>query len=294
MTRVLLTGASGQVGRELQRAEWPSGFKLWPVDHGQVDIADEAAVHALFENVRPAIVVNAAAYTAVDKAEDDPATAFAVNAAGVAHLVRAAEQCGARLLHLSTDYVFDGNKPGWYVESDPVNPLGVYGRSKADGERAALLYPRAIVLRTAWVYGALGQNFVRTMLRLARERQVIGVVADQIGCPTSARDLATALVRIACASLDGVIEGQLLHIASPVEATWHELAAAVFRVSSQGFTGELRAITTAEYPTRARRPANSRLDSGRLNARLGIRLPDWHDSLVEVVNELEEGLGRTR
>jgi dTDP-4-dehydrorhamnose reductase len=294
MTRVLLTGASGQVGRELQRADWPSGFKVWPVDHGQVDIANEAAVHALFEDVRPAIIVNAAAYTAVDKAEDDPATAFAVNAAGVAHLVRYAEQCGARLLHLSTDYVFDGNKPGWYVESDPVNPLGIYGRSKADGERAALLYQHAIVLRTAWVYGALGQNFVRTMLRLARERQVIRVVADQIGCPTSARDLATALVRIACASLDGDIEGQLLHIASPVQATWHELATAVFRISAQGFNGDLRAITTAEYPTRARRPSNSRLDSGYLNAKLGIRLPDWHDSLVEVVNELEESLGRAR
>ncbi len=294
MTRVLLTGANGQVGRELQRAEWPSGFEVWPADHRELDITNEAAVRALVENVRPAIVVNAAAYTAVDKAEDDPATAFAVNAAGVAHLVRYAEQCSAHVLHLSTDYVFDGNKPGWYVESDPINPLGVYGRSKADGERAALLYPRAIVLRTAWVYGALGPNFVRTMLRLARERQVIGVVADQIGCPTSARDLATAIVRIASASLDGAIEDQLFHVTSPVQATWHELAVAVFRVSAQGFNGDLRAITTAEYPTRARRPANSRLDSGRLNAKLGIRLPDWHDSLVEVVNELEMGLGRTR
>ena len=294
MTRVLLTGASGQVGRELQRAEWPSGFKLWAVDHGQLDITNEAAVRALVEKIRPAILVNAAAYTAVDKAEDDAATAFAVNAAGVAHLVRCAEQCSAHVLHLSTDYVFDGTKPGWYVESDPINPLGVYGRSKADGERAALLYPRAIVLRTAWVYGVLGPNFVRMMLRLARERQVIGVVADQVGCPTSARDLAAALVRIACASLDGALEEQLLHVTSPVQATWHELAVAVFRVSAQGFNGELRAIATAEYPTRARRPANSRLDSGRLNAKLGIRLPDWHDSLVEVVNELEKGLGRTR
>ena len=125
----------------------------------QLDITNEAAVRALVENVRPAIIVNAAAYTAVDKAEDDPATAFAVNAAGVAHLVRYAEQCSAHVLHLSTDYVFDGTKPGWYVESDPINPLGVYGRSKAEGERAALLYPRAIVLRTAWVYGALGAKF---------------------------------------------------------------------------------------------------------------------------------------
>jgi dTDP-4-dehydrorhamnose reductase len=294
MTRVLVTGASGQVGRELQRAAWPSGFGLWPVDHAQLDITEEAAVRALFQSVRPAVVVNAAAYTAVDKAEDAPATAFAVNATGVTHLARAAEQCGAHLLHLSTDYVFDGTKAGWYLESDPVNPLGVYGRSKLDGERAALQCPRAIVLRTAWVYGALGLNFVRTMLRLARERDVIGVVADQVGCPTSARDLAAALVSVACASLDGVVQEQLLHVASPVEATWHELAGAVFRASSHGFDGELRAITTAEYPTRASRPANSRLDSGRLYARLGVRLPDWHDSLAHVVAELEKDPGRTR
>jgi dTDP-4-dehydrorhamnose reductase len=292
MTRVLVTGAGGQVGRELQRAAWPPGFDLSPVDHSQLDITDESAVRALFERVRPAIVVNAAAYTAVDKAEDAPDAAFAVNRTGVVHLARAAEQCGAYLLHLSTDHVFDGSKAGWYVESDAVNPLGVYGRSKLDGERAALQWPRTIVLRTAWVYSALGTNFVRTMLRLARERQVISVVADQIGCPTSARDLATALVSVAGASLDGALEGQLLHVASPAEATWHELARAVFRASAQGFNGELRAITTPEYPTRARRPANSRLDSGRLHATLGIQLPDWRDSVVKVVAELEGDLGR--
>jgi dTDP-4-dehydrorhamnose reductase len=294
MTRVLVTGAGGQVGRELQRAAWPARFRLWPVAHDQLDIANESAVRALFERIRPQIVVNAAAYTAVDKAEDDPATAFAVNATGVEHLARVAERCEARLLHISTDYVFDGTKQGWYVESDPVHPIGAYGRSKADGERAALQHSRAIVLRTAWVYGALGQNFVRTMLRLARERPVIGVVADQVGCPTSARDLAAALVAIACASLDGAVEDQLLHVASPSQATWHELAAEVFRLSSHGFKGELRSITTAEYPTRARRPANSRLDSQRLNDRLSIRLPDWHNSLPQVIEELERDPGRTQ
>jgi len=294
MTRILVTGANGQVGRELQRAKWPAGFSLWPVDRAQLDIVDETAVRELFQSVRPEIVVNAAAYTAVDKAEDEPAAAFAANSTGVAHVVRYADQCAARVLHLSTDYVFDGSKGGWYVESDPVNPLGVYGRSKADGEHAALAYPRAVVLRTAWVYGAFGQNFVRTMLRLARERQVIGVVADQVGCPTSAKDVAAALVKIASASLDGAIEDQLLHMVSPVQATWYELANALFRISSRGFKGELRAITTAEYPTRAKRPPNSRLDSARLGATLGIRLPDWHDSLADVVHELEGNPGRTQ
>jgi dTDP-4-dehydrorhamnose reductase len=289
-----VTGANGQVGRELQRARWPAGFSLRSVDRAQLDIVDEAAVRDLFQTLRPSIVVNTAAYTAVDKAEDEPAAAFAANATAVSHLVRYAEQCQACVLHLSTDYVFDGLKEGWYVESDPVNPLGVYGRSKVDGERAALAYPRAVVLRTAWVYGAFGQNFVRTMLRLARERQVIGVVADQVGCPTSARDLADALVKIASASLEGAIKERLLHMASPVEATWYELARAVFAISSHGFKGELRAITTAEYPTRAKRPANSRLDSRRLHATLGIRLPDWHDSLADVVHELEVNPGRTQ
>jgi dTDP-4-dehydrorhamnose reductase len=263
------------------------------VDRSQLDIRDEAAVSAVFAHVRPDVVVNLAAYTAVDRAEDDPATARAVNATGVAHLVRQAERCSSLVLQISTDYVFDGTNTGWYVETDPVKPLGAYGRSKADGERSALEYPRAIVLRTAWVYGVFGANFVITMLRLARERQSIGVVADQVGCPTSSRDLATALVKLTRAALDGAVQDRVLHVATPAQATWHELAAAVFRASARGFRGELRALTTAEYPTRARRPANSRLDSGRLSATLGIRLPDWHESLVEVVQELENGLGRT-
>src|SRR4051794_15584774 len=151
VTRVLVCGAGGQLGRELQRAPWPAQFEVHAAALEQLDITDEAAVATLVANLRPHVIVNAAAYTAVDRAEDEPKIAFAVNAAGVGHLVNAAERCGARLLHVSTDYVFDGTKTGWYVESDPVKPLGVYGSSKVEGERLALQYPGSTVLRTAWL-----------------------------------------------------------------------------------------------------------------------------------------------
>jgi dTDP-4-dehydrorhamnose reductase len=288
MTRVLVTGANGQLGRELERARWPASFEVRPFSRAQLDITRAQAVSELVEQLRPALIVNAAAYTAVDRAEDDSAGAFAVNSTAVAHLAGAAERCRARLLHVSTDYVFDGTRDGWYVEADPINPLGVYGRSKAEGERAALAYPGSTVVRTAWVYGALGPNFVTTMLRLARERKVIGVVADQMGCPTSAKDLAAALVQIGQVALEATLEPRLFHLASPASATWHELAAAVFSASRHGFAGEFRTLTTAEYPTRAKRPANSRLDTTLIHATLGIRLADWHDSVVDVVRELED------
>jgi dTDP-4-dehydrorhamnose reductase len=183
MTRVLLCGANGQLGREIQRTPWPPGFDVRPIAHEQLDITDERAVMDLVEQLSPALVVNAAAYTAVDRAEDEPAQAFGVNAAGAAHLVRAAERCGARVLHLSTDYVFDGSKDGWYAESDPVRPLGVYGRSKVEGERAALEYPGATVLRTAWLYGALGSKTLRRpWCRLPKPRST---AASRDNCSTS-------------------------------------------------------------------------------------------------------------
>jgi dTDP-4-dehydrorhamnose reductase len=293
MTRVLVCGANGQLGRELQRARWPSDFTIEALSIERLDITDQRAVTALVEQLRPAVIVNAAAYTAVDRAEDEPAKAFAVNAVGVKHLAQAAARCRARLLHVSTDYVFDGTKEGWYVEFDPVSPLGVYGRSKAEGERVALEYADATVLRTAWLFGALGQNFVRTILRLAREREVIGVVGDQKGCPTAAKDVAKALVTITQAALDRSHEGGLFHLTSPSEASWHELAGAVFDVSKHGYHGEFRMLTTSQYPTRAQRPANSRLDSSLISSTLGIKLPDWRESLAEVVGELEADSSRS-
>lgn len=287
MTRVIVSGAAGQLGFELQRAHWPAGFEVVPMSRAQLDLTDANAVSSIIASMKPAVIVNAGAYTAVDRAEDEPEKAFAVNATGTANLARAADQAGAKLLHVSTDYVFDGTKQGWYEESDPIAPLGVYGRSKAEGERAALAFEGSTVLRTAWVYGAHGNNFVRTMLRLARDRPSIGVVADQQGCPTAAKDIAAALVKVAQAALDGGARSQLFHLTAPTSGTWHDLAGAVFKASRHGFSGEFKALTTDQYPTKARRPANSRLKSAAIESALGIRLPDWRQSVVEVVHELE-------
>ncbi len=283
---VVITGANGQVGRELMRAEWPSDVTVVGLTSSELDITDSAAVEATIDAIAPAVIVNAAAYTAVDKAEDDEERATAVNGHAVDHLAAAADRSGALLVHYSTDYVFDGSKDGWYVEGDPLNPIGAYGRSKAHGEAAAASTARHLVLRTAWVYGALGNNFVTTMLRLASERDELGVVADQFGCPTSAADIAAATVDLvaheAASSAAGVV-----HVASPDDADWHTFAMAVFDTSANGFSGVCKQLTTAEYPTKAVRPANSRLATDRLNSLIGRQLPSWRTSLSTVVAELE-------
>lgn len=294
MITVFLTGAGGQVGREVQRAPWAAGVRLVAHDRTQLDVTDAAAVHAAVEAAAPDVIVNGAAYTAVDAAEDDPDTAFAVNATAVAHLADAADAAGALLLHLSTDYVFDGTKTEPYVETDPVSPLGVYGRSKAEGEQAAAAARRSVTLRTSWVYGALGPNFVATMLRLAGERDALGVVDDQYGRPTSACDIAVAIGTVIDGAVAPAAEGRshelrpLYHLAAPDDATWYQLALATFEASALGFGGECRPLTTAEYPTPARRPSNSRLDSSAIAQDLGIVLPSWRQSLPSVVAELEE------
>jgi dTDP-4-dehydrorhamnose reductase len=287
--KVLVTGANGQVGRELQRAAWPEGTILQPFASDQLDITDEAAVMEVVAATTPDVIVNAAAYTAVDTAEDEPDRAHLVNATAVGHLAAAADTSGAALIHLSTDYVFDGSKSGWYDETDPTCPIGAYGRSKAAGERAARSAQRAVVLRTAWVYGALGNNFVTTMLRLARERDELGVVDDQFGCPTATADIAAAVITLAIA-FDSPTPPQhdLYHACSPDDASWHEFAMAVFEASRAGFDGVCKKLTTPEYPTKAVRPANSRLRSQRLADEFGLTLPSWRTSLPLVVSELEE------
>lgn len=284
-----MTGAAGQLGRELARADWSDGIEVVALDSRQLDITVAPTVARAVAEIRPRVIVNAAAYTAVDQAEDDEERAMAVNGTAVGHLAEAADRAGALLVHVSTDYVFDGSKGGWYVESDPLAPLGAYGRSKAVGEAQALRADRSVVLRTAWVYSAVGRNFVATMLRLAADRDELGVVDDQVGCPTSAADLAAAIVDLVDASDLGRADlpARLYHAASPEPATWHQLAMATFEASERGFDGVCRRLLTQEYPTRAVRPANSRLSSTRLAHDLGIMLPPWSSSLPAVVAELE-------
>lgn len=289
MIDVLITGGGGQLGRELARAAWASSIKVAVLSRSGLDITVAADVNKAVAELAPSVIVNAAAYTAVDRAEDDEAAALDVNGNAVRHLTTAADRVGAFLIQISTDYVFDGTKADWYVEADPIAPLGAYGRSKATGEAAALGGHGAVVLRTSWVYSASGPNFVATMLRLARQREELGVVDDQIGCPTSAADLAQAIVALTEATDLGrkAPPHRLYHVASPEEATWHQLAMAAFSASTSGFSGTCRPLTTDQYPTRAARPANSRLSSALLADELGITLPGWSSSLPAVVAELE-------
>lgn len=283
MTTVVVTGAGGQVGAELARSRsWADTDDVVVLTRAACDISDRDAVTRRLDQIAPDVIVNAAAYTAVDAAEDDETTARAVNATGVMHLADWAAGTSARLIHISTDYVFDGTKNGWYSEDDPIAPLGAYGRTKAEGERAARRAEDHVILRTAWVYGALGNNFVSTMLRLGHERDELRVVADQAGCPTSAGDIAEAIVRL----IDEAPQVRgTYHLASPAPATWHEFACAILvdRID-EGLV--IHPITTAEYPTPAARPANSKLDSSLLRTVCSIGVRSWQDALGEVVGEL--------
>lgn len=277
MTRVLVTGGNGQVGRSITDLLGDQRFQHLTVsvaDRATCDITNPDAVRRAIERFNPSVIVNTAAYTAVDASETDEAAAMLVNCDGVAHL---AAQTGRRLIHLSTDYVFDGSKDGWYMESDPVAPLGVYGTSKWQGEQAARTNPDHLILRTAWVYAAHGHNFVKTMLRLGAERSNLRVVADQIGCPTSAHDIADAILRLVDIDATGTY-----HMAGASQATWHELATATFELAELDVAVE--AIGTAENPTPAPRPANSRLDSTALASATHVRLPSWQDSLPAVID----------
>ena len=286
---VLITGANGQLGRELQRAAWPDDVSVTALASAELDIANADAVTETVARINPTVIVNAAAYTGVDTAEDEEERATLVNATAVGHLAAAADAVSAALVHVSTDYVFDGSKTTWYVEDDPLTPIGAYGRSKAAGETAALTAERSVVLRTAWVYGALGSNFVTTMLRLASERDVLGVVDDQYGCPTATADIAAAIVRVCEAFAHGAAPPErIYHVCSPEDASWHEFAMATFEHSVHGFNGVCNKLTTPEYPTKATRPPNSRLDSSRLRRDFDLTLPSWRVSLPLVVAELQQ------
>ena len=282
--RIAVTGSKGQVATSLiERAG--SGVEVVALGRPLFDLEDRGAVLSGLEGARPDVVVNAAAYTAVDKAEAEEAVAVRVNGEGAGHVAEAAARLGVPLLHLSTDYVFDGALPRPYREEDPTGPAGAYGRSKLIGERlVAERCPDSVILRTAWVYSPFGSNFVRTMLKLSETREEVGVVADQVGNPTSALDIADALIAIAAKARDdsSLRFRGVFHMTGAGEASWADFAEAIFsEAAARGRRlTRVKRIATADYPTAARRPGNSRLDSGKLSRVYGLTLPQWRASLT--------------
>ena len=291
--RLAVTGTQGQVVRALQERAAEAGITVVAIGRPALDLAS-GAVGALVDAQADAIV-NAAAYTAVDQAESEPDLAMAVNGSGAGAVARVAASLGVPLIHISTDYVFDGSADRPYRESDPVGPASAYGRSKLEGERqVAAAQPDHAILRTAWLYSPWGRNFVRTMLRLAAEHDEVAVVDDQRGSPTSALDLADAVIGVARNLVDRPDDPSLrgvFHAAGGGETSWAGLAAAVFAEAARcgARPTRVRLIATAAYPTPARRPANSRLDCTRLRCAHAIALPDWHSSLPVCVRRLVAG-----
>lgn len=282
--KALVTGAGGQLGRALvQRA--PSAAEVIGLGSGDLDVADRDAVLATIARVKPDVILNAAAYTAVDLAESEPERARAVNDFGVSHLVAAAEAVRARVVHISTDFVFDGTRSRAYAPDDETAPLGVYGVTKLAGERH--LRPKDLCVRTAWVYDAEGKNFVRTMLRLMGERAELGVVADQIGSPTSAMDLADAVWGLTSGGHAG-----LFHFTGSGVASWYDFAVAI---RDEGVAlalldedaARVTPILTADYPTPAKRPAFSVLDTTKTAQALGKAAPHWRHSLTRVLEQIK-------
>lgn len=283
--RILVTGRSGQLATALaEQAHDHPGLELSLAGRPDLDLERPEEAHRRIVERRPDLVINAAAYTGVDRAESEPQRAFAVNRDGAAAAARAAAELGVPFIQISTDYVFDGRKPVPYGEHDTTGPLNVYGRSKLEGEGAVrAAHEGALILRTSWVYSPFGSNFLKTMLRAGRDRATLTVVDDQIGNPTSALDLAAAILKIA-PQLQGE-PGGLFHLAGEGSTSWHGLARLIF-AESRGRGGPaptVEAIATCDYATAAARPANSRLDCSAFAARFGFRLRDWKEAAPEIV-----------
>ncbi len=288
--KVLITGGTGQVGIELCRQNWPADVELSAPGRGDLDLSNAKSIRDVIGQGGWSCVINAAAYTAVDAAEDDAGEAFMANCQGPAWLAEATAKAGIPLIHLSTDYVFSGDSTDPYSESDSIGPIGVYGASKAAGELAvANANPRSVIIRTAWVVSPFRSNFLKTMLRLGSERSNLRVVADQRGCPTSAGDIAEAVMTIALRHMnDARAPTGTYHFVNSGNATWHELASEIFRLS--GSSGRpsptVEPIATADFPTKAKRPANSMLATDKIRRDFGIQPRDWRLAVAEIIAEL--------
>jgi dTDP-4-dehydrorhamnose reductase len=289
---ILITGGSGQLGDALAKLCTARGIAFRAVSRPEFDFEKPGTVAACFAAVKPDIVINAAAYTAVDKAETEQDAARAGNHTGPLALAKLCEGADIPFIHVSTDYVFDGNKGAPYVETDPTGPTGVYGTTKRDGEDAILATgAKAIILRTAWVYAAHGKNFARTMLNAGRKMPLLKVVADQRGTPTAAPDLAAAILGIVAKLGETGWRDEyrgIYHATGAGETTWHGFATAIFEEAARhGYTApEVRPIATADWPTPTRRPPDSRLDCGKLERVFGVTLPEWRASLGGIVTSL--------
>jgi dTDP-4-dehydrorhamnose reductase len=295
--RVLVTGAQGQLALSLaRRGAAVPGLELLTAGRPELDLERPETIEPAIRAAAPDVVVNAAAYTAVDAAEDEPERAFRINGAAAGEVAAAARRQGARVIQISTDYVFDGSGEGPYAETAPTRPLGVYGRSKLEGEqRVAEANPDHVILRTAWVYSPFGHNFVKTMLAAATKRSELTVVADQLGNPTAAADIADGLFALIgrWRERTDLGLGGTYHLAGTGVASWFEFATAIFEeAAGLGLpAASVKPIRTADWPTRAARPANSVLDSGRFAADFGYRAPSWQQSMAAVVAELSAGRG---
>jgi dTDP-4-dehydrorhamnose reductase len=293
---ILLFGGDGQLGREMVRASAARAVPLVALSRAQADITDRAAVGDAIKRHDPSLVVNTASYTKVDLAETEADAAHQANAVGPGILAAACARAGVPLIHISTDYVFDGDKPGPYVEGDKIAPINVYGKSKADGEQAvrdaALLH---VIIRTSWIYGEFGQNFLKTMIQLAATRDELRIVADQRGCPTSTPDLANAILTIAPQLLGAKGIWGTYHFAGSGATTWHGFASRIVAAQAP-LTGRapcVTAITTAEFPRPARRPANSELDCGLIARVFGVRGRPWTEEVDTITRAVvSANLGR--
>jgi dTDP-4-dehydrorhamnose reductase len=285
--KVLVTGSNGQLGKELQKAakHFPQLSFIY-TDIGELDITKRDEVLSFMERYQPQFIINAAAYTAVDKAEDEPLQAELLNAVATGNLVTGAFSVNAHLLHVSTDYVFDGKKKTPYLETDPINPLSVYGATKVEGEQAVLSYKWGMVIRTAWLYSAGGNNFLQTILRLGKERQELRVVNDQFGAPTYAADLASAILQVTAqvaAQPKHFING-IYHYTNAGMCSWFDFARHIIKLA--GLATCVRPCCSEEYPTKAHRPAYSVLGTDRIRQTYGLVIPSWEDGLKRCFKEM--------